>query len=694
MDIINLLGRFHPVVLHLPIGALLVGFLLEVLSRKEKYTALKSALGPILLFSGISAVVAAIFGYFLSLEGGYDDQLLSWHQWSGIGLAVLTLGLYWAQQRSSKGYFPLFLLTLIMLTLAGHFGGSLTHGTDYLTAGLTNKKEGAFNEEVLKEEILGLPHLDSALVFRHVVQPVLEDKCVSCHRPGKAKGELLLHDQKGILAGGENGAALVANDPEQSLLIQRIHLPNDDEEHMPPNGKKQLDKEDKALLSWWIQQGAVFDKTLGGVEVSKQIASILEDRLTFEQGVWALDIKPIKESKLQQIKKSGVPIMPMAQNSPFLEVDFAGLEDIDEKTLRQLKKASNQIVRLNLSGTPVKDGMLSVLKSLPNLSYLNLSNTGITDRVLDYIKNHEYLEYLNLYGTDVSDNGLEKLKTLPRLKQLYLWQTGVSDNGAQMLSQQLPDLYLDMGMEQDTTFKSVQLTPPVIKADEELFEDSVEVTLDLNFKGVAVFYTIDGSQPDTSSLLYEQPFILKDTRKVKAIAHKDGWKMSPVVEKQFVQVRYKPLAVKLQNAPSPKYPANGPESLMDFRKGSERFQDGLWMGWEKDHAIATIDLGDVKTVSSITVGALENVQSWIFYPKGVKAWVSKDGKQFKQVLDSNYPIPDAPTDPSTKNITEHFDEASEARYVKIMVENILANPDWHPNPGGGSWVFIDEILVQ
>lgn len=693
MDILNLIGRFHPLVLHLPIGALVIGFILELLSRKEKHQPLRAALPVVLLFGAVSAVIAAVLGYLLSLEGGYDDQLLALHQWSGIGLALLSVALYFAAQKRAKLYFPLFLLTMVLLTIAGHFGGSLTHGSDYLTAGLSGNSDSGLSEEALETEIKALSNLDSAQVFRHLIQPVLQEKCVGCHRPGKSKGALLLHNAAGIIKGGENGATFEAAHPNKSLLIKRINLPLDEEEHMPPRGKKQLDKEEKALLAWWIEQGADFDKTLGKFELPKKLESVVEERLTFPSGVWALDVKPLKISKLQQIQEEGLPIVPLSQSSPFLEIDLSGLDSLSGKKLKQLKKASRQLIRLNLSGTKLEDNTLAVIKDLPNLVYLNLSNTSIGDKEVAYLKDLKYLEYLNLYGTSVTDEGLANLQNISSLKQLYLWQTEVTEAAAQALLQQLPDLYLDRGMEQDTTFKSVQLKAPKIVADKELFEDSIQVSLELNFKGVSIYFTLDGSPPDSTSTRYEKPFTLSATQKVLAMAKKEGWQSSEIAEKQFVRVRYKPVALSLQNKPSPKFAADGPKSLMDFRKGSQRFQDGLWMGWEKEHAIATIDLGELKPVSSVTVGALEDVGSWIFYPKGLKVWTSTNGRNFAKVLDTSYPVPDGPTNPSIKNITESFDEVN-ARYVKVMVESKLTNPDWHPNPGGGSWVFVDEILVQ
>ncbi|MDH5399464.1 MAG: ribonuclease inhibitor, partial [Cyclobacteriaceae bacterium] len=82
------LGRFHPIILHLPIGMLILAFLFELLSRFEKYISLSVAARLGLLLGSITSVITALFGYFLSLEGGYDETLLFWHQWLGIIVAL------------------------------------------------------------------------------------------------------------------------------------------------------------------------------------------------------------------------------------------------------------------------------------------------------------------------------------------------------------------------------------------------------------------------------------------------------------------------------------------------------------------------------------------------------------------------------------------------------------------------------
>ena len=82
--------------------------------------------------------------------------------------------------------------------------------------------------------------LEEAIVFDHVIKPILEAKCIGCHNPDKLKGKLILTDSASIHKGGKTGKLFVAGNPDKSLLIQRIHLPHENKKHMPPAGKTQL----------------------------------------------------------------------------------------------------------------------------------------------------------------------------------------------------------------------------------------------------------------------------------------------------------------------------------------------------------------------------------------------------------------------------------------------------------------------
>jgi uncharacterized membrane protein len=132
LSILEFIGHFHPLLVHLPIGILLTGLFLQWLSGKEKYRSYVSVVPVVLLAGTIAAFLSCITGWVLSTTDDYDKTLAGWHMWMGIATAFTSLLLY-AKTVNPRFGISRKLLTLILLTLilvTGHLGGSLTHGSD------------------------------------------------------------------------------------------------------------------------------------------------------------------------------------------------------------------------------------------------------------------------------------------------------------------------------------------------------------------------------------------------------------------------------------------------------------------------------------------------------------------------------------------------------------------------------------
>ena len=94
LDITTFLGHLHPLMVHLPIGFLILAVLFELLSYFKKYGYLHSAVPFTLLLGFIASVVAGVFGYLLSLTGDYDLEKLNNHMIAGIAVAIISGLLY------------------------------------------------------------------------------------------------------------------------------------------------------------------------------------------------------------------------------------------------------------------------------------------------------------------------------------------------------------------------------------------------------------------------------------------------------------------------------------------------------------------------------------------------------------------------------------------------------------------------
>ena len=275
------LGPFHMVVLHLPIGFLTLAAVLEVWFWWRRAAWARQANSIALPLAALSALAAAGLGWIRAGAGEFDPHLLNLHRWSGIGLAALTLITAFLLPQTDRGtpsrqrvlrFRVAFGAALAMLALAGHFGGSLTHGSGFLTRGAP-----VLVRQLLGESpTTGAPLVTEApkitpsggttnattegSVYRTIIQPALEKRCYSCHGPEKQKGKLRLDRRETALAGGESGEpAIQPGDVRKSRLLYHLLVPREHDDAMPPDGKEPLTPEQVLAISRWIQQGAPFE---------------------------------------------------------------------------------------------------------------------------------------------------------------------------------------------------------------------------------------------------------------------------------------------------------------------------------------------------------------------------------------------------------------------------------------------------
>ena len=67
-----------------------------------------------------------------------------------------------------------------------------------------------------------IPLSTYAVDFKKYIKPLLESRCISCHSSTKQKGDLNLSTLLASTKGGDSGAAVTPNNPDASLLIERI----------------------------------------------------------------------------------------------------------------------------------------------------------------------------------------------------------------------------------------------------------------------------------------------------------------------------------------------------------------------------------------------------------------------------------------------------------------------------------------
>jgi uncharacterized membrane protein/mono/diheme cytochrome c family protein len=447
LSITELIGHFHPVLVHLPIGILLLAALLQWLSRMDKYKMLQPAIGIALLTGMLSAVFTCISGFLLARSGEYDAVTAGRHQWLGIGTTLMAGVALYLHKKSSAITGWIIVLMVGLLIITGHLGGTLTHGEGYLTGALSGDGQSSGGTERKP-----IANVQEAVVYTDIIQPVLQEKCNSCHGASKQKGKLRLDTREYILLGGKNGKVLVAGKPDESELIKKISLPPGNKGHMPPKEKPQLTREEIELLRWWISSGASFDKKVKEVpqpaRIKPVLAALQNGSAAATAAITFIPEIPVEKAEagvIQQLIQRGISIVPVAQNSNYLSASFIAVDSITSKDLQLLQSINKQLIWLKLGNTGVNDEAMNEIAKLTTLTKLSLERTAVTDSGLSKLKTLVHLQYLNITGTGISDAGLLALGGLTRLSYLYLYQNKVSTGVYSRLKQQWPSALIDTG---------------------------------------------------------------------------------------------------------------------------------------------------------------------------------------------------------------------------------------------------------
>ncbi len=432
-DFIIFIGRFHPLIVHLPIGFIMFAFILEILSKWKNLKELKTAIPYALLFGAITAAKACLLGYMLASSGEYDGTMLDNHFWFGIATTVFTF-IAWLISNNTIKFIKLdgfkaniaaltFLVVLISVT--GHYGGNLTHGSDYLT------KYAPFTEKPVA--ITPPKTVNEVLLYQHVIRPILEEKCTSCHNESKKKGGLALSSTEAILKGGREGLALVHGDLEQSGMFHRVTLNPHDKEFMPPDGKTPLTEEEVNLLRFWIQSNDTnFSMKLVDANEKDEILKTALSYLNLGDAAKESlpTVKPVDSLLIEQLTRKGFKLRELVYNAHIYDVVLPNKTSENEQQtneyIQELAKMKDNIFWLSLQENHVVDSHLETIKQFSNTRQLLLNKNKITDNGISVLKTMPKLQTLNLYKTSISDGVFKEISEMKALKNIYLWNTKVT----------------------------------------------------------------------------------------------------------------------------------------------------------------------------------------------------------------------------------------------------------------------------
>lgn len=674
-------GRMHPLLLHLPIGFLLLMVILPFIRKHLPEPAYYQINLFVLALGSVTAALTAIMGFLLARESGYNGELVDQHKWAGIGLSWMTYGLFvWLRNRRQLNrIFQVGLIAnVLVLIVAGHMGAGITHGEDFVWAPLQEDQPAITAETP---------------VYEALIVPVFQQKCYSCHNESKAKGGLVMTETKRFAKGGDTGAAYLAGDPAESLLIHRLELPEEDEEHMPPDGKPQLTDVEVQLLKDWIADGADTKVTIAELADESLLKSLAMSRIQAarEDQVRTYDFAAASPAVIEELNIPFRTVSPLSTGSPALRAAIFIRETYEKQFLEELLKVKDQLVDLKLDHLPIEDDEMEVIRQFHRLEKLNLNNTKVTAQGLEALTACESLRSLSVSGLPVDTSIAAILRAIPTLEELYVWNTQLDTTQIDLLEASFPTVRIEGGYVARQE-ELLQLSPPVVKNIENP-EGEEEIQLKHNFPGAVIRYTLDGTEPDSlTSPIYEEPIRPSRYALIKARAFRENW-----IGSEAATTTYFPRSIAMKKAallsdPHQKYSGSGANGLIDGKKGfASTFQSPFWLGF-RETSFEALFYPEEPTIpiSTITLSYLQNIGSYIMAPHTVEVWGGRDAEHLQLIvsLRPQQPVSYQPNEVKGLDIT--IPPSTFACY-KIIARPIPSLPAWHQGKGDRSWVFVDEV---
>lgn len=410
-ELAQFLGRFHPLIVHIPIALLLLVPVLECAGFVQQH--LRQAVGFVLAIAAATAIVAAGFGWLLAWGGGFEGPLVTRHMWGGVCLSAASLTCWSLYRWKPKAYVAALLLTIGLLIWTSDQGGKLTHGGTFLTEHLPQPFRRWFGVQRKTQ-------IDPTSFYAMRVQPIFDQKCVLCHNAEKFKGKLRLDGYEQVMLGGKDGPVISPREPGKSEIFRRITLPADSKDFMPAEGKPPLNAAETKIIEVWIAAGATIHVA---DEAAKNLPQSPEENKVAPP--LTADYRPQLKAITELEHSLGIRIVPRSQNPTdgLILRTVSAPEHCTDATLARLAPIENLIVDAELARTKVTDKGMQSLANFSNLKLLDLSDTAVTSNGVKELIKLEKLESLNLTQTNVSRDGAAELKSKPGLKHLYLFET-------------------------------------------------------------------------------------------------------------------------------------------------------------------------------------------------------------------------------------------------------------------------------
>lgn len=433
------IGRFHPLVVHLPIALILLVPVMEWVGRDPRFPYLRASAPFVLVLGLVSGIVASLLGWCLARSGGFSGPLVTQHMWGGASVITLCLLCFLLRGRGGRLeiIYPIALAAAVgAVAWTGYRGGQISLGERHLTEYMPGPLRNLLGVPVSP---VGDPTIGGGSTFYGArIQPIFAGHCLTCHGPEKRKSGLRLDNYAAVMRGGKHGVVVKAGDVRGSDLFRRISLAPTDDSFMPKEGKRALSPDQIKLIELWIAGGASGTASVDSIRGAPTGSeSSVKAEVIFEKIDFAEVAKQRAEiaSVLATLQHRFPNVLDYeSRGSADLVVNALVMgEKFKDDDLAALIPLSKYIVVADFSRTAITDHSAAIIAGMKRLRVLRLMHTRIGDPTVQSLTSLDQLESLSVFDTAVTPVALPALARLPSLRRLYAGQTAISASSSNAL---------------------------------------------------------------------------------------------------------------------------------------------------------------------------------------------------------------------------------------------------------------------
>lgn len=222
-------------------------------------------------------------------------------------------------------------------------------------------------------------------------------------------------------------------------------------------------------------------------------------------------------------------------------------------------------------------------------------------------------------------------------------------------------------------------------------DKSILIDMNIEANGLDIRYTLDGSDPDLNSKIYNEPFPLEKTALIKAAAFRNQQIQGDITQKQFhvhsaakTNITYHTSFLKNKNG-------GGTTALTDLNYGSNWVVDSLWQGFRSSEVELDVIFNEVKQLESVQMNFLQVAISGIYMPKEISILGTKDGNTFSPLATSA--LEEALIQGRYIHREKMKFEKQSLKGIKVILQAVNPIPETHHRSNELSNIYMDEIII-